>query len=136
MSLNLTVGQPVRELLTIQIYDTVTGNVLGSAVESAPTYAVDNVAIAAIAPDATTPSAEDVTPVAAGNASITGTVTVDLSAYGLGTGVVLNVDPLPVVVSPAPPPPVVPAARFVAAPIPAIASGNSLKENFLKPIKN
>lgn len=116
MQLNLAVGQK-GDVLSIEIYDTVTGNVLSSAVGSAPTYAIDHPEFAALAADVD-PLKEDISPVAEGAAVLSGTITADLSAYGLGTGVVLNVDPVNVVVAPAPPPPVTPAARIVTAPLP------------------
>ena len=115
MGFSLTVGQP-GEKIGIQIIDLNNGNPLPQAVASAQTYSVDNPAVVAATPDATTPSEEDIAPVAAGSANLTGQVTVDLSAYGLGNAVVLTVAPAPITVAPAPPPPVNPGAIFVAIP--------------------
>lgn len=115
MGFNLTVGGP-GEKIGIQIIDLNTGQPLPQAVASNQQYSIDNPAIVSAVPDTTDPTEEDIAPVAAGTANLSGSVTADLSAYGLGTGVVLPVAPAPVVVAPAPPPPVNPGAVFVAIP--------------------
>lgn len=111
MALTLNPGQ--TDVVGIEIYDSITGNVLDQAVASAQTYNVDDASILAIAPD-TDATKEDLTAAAAGTANLSGTVTADLSAYGLGAGVVLSVPPTPVTVAPIVT--VTPAARFVFAP--------------------
>jgi hypothetical protein len=111
MALTLNPGQ--TDVVGIEIYDSITGNVLDQAVASNQQYAVDNASILTIAPDADT-TKEDLTASAAGTANLSGSVTADLSAYGLGSGVVLSVPATPVTVASVVS--VTPAARFVFAP--------------------
>lgn len=108
--LTLQIGQP-GDVIGIEIYDSITGNVLDKAVASGQTYSVDDATIVSAAPDAD-PTKEDVEPLAAGTTNIEGSVTADLTAYGLGAAVVLSIPPAPITVIPAAVQ-VTPAARLV-----------------------
>ncbi len=96
MALTLNQGQKV--VVGIQVIDSSTGNVLTSAKLSGQSYSADNTTILSIAPDAADATSEDVTAAAGGTANLSGSVTADLSAYGLGTSVVLPVAPDPITV--------------------------------------
>jgi hypothetical protein len=111
MSLTLQVGQ--TDVVGIQVVDSISGNVLTNAVLSGQTYSGDNTAAVGLAPDADA-TKEDLTALAAGVSNLSGSVTADLSAYGLGTAVVLPVAPVPVSVVPAVT--VAPVAQFIFAP--------------------
>ena len=111
MSLTLNPGQ--QDIVGIEIYDSITGNVLTTAVATGQTYSVDDATILTLAPDADA-TKEDITAAAAGTANLSGTVTADLSSYGLGSAVVLSVPATPVTVAPLVT--VTPAARFTFAP--------------------
>lgn len=111
MSLTLNPGQ--TDVVGIQVIDSISGVVLSKAVLSGETYAVDNAAAVGAVPDAN-PAQEDLTAVAVGTANLNGTVTADLSAYGLGKAVVLPVTPAIVNVVPAVT--IAPQAQFVFAP--------------------
>jgi len=111
MALTLIQGQ--TDVVSIEIYDSITGNLLDKAVASNQQYATDNAGVLAASPD-TDATKEDITAAGPGTANLSGSVTADLSAYGLGNAVVINVPPTPVTVTPNVT--VTPAARFAFAP--------------------
>lgn len=106
MSQTIIVGG--KTVWGIEVYDTTSGDVLTNAVLSAEQYTTDNAAATTLSPDVATPSEEDIIGAAPGTANISGSVTADLSAYGLGNAVVLPVSAVPLTVIT----PVTPAARF------------------------
>lgn len=110
MALTLNPGQ--QDVVGIEIYDSITGQVLDKAVGTGQTYNVDDASVLTIATDADA-TKEDLTAAAAGTANLSGTVLADLSAYGLGSAVTLAVPATPVTVQSLVT--VTPAARFVFA---------------------
>lgn len=115
MSLTLNAsGAGSTDVVSIQVIDSLTGNVLSNAVLSGQQYNIDNSGIVAETPDAN-PADADLKAVAVGTANLSGQVTADLSAYGLGSAVVLPIAAVPVNVV-APPPQIAPQAQFVFAP--------------------
>lgn len=109
----LTLNQGQTDVVGIQVIDSITNNVLDKAVLSAQTYAVADSTIVGATPD-TDATKEDLVASAGGTTNLDGTITADLSAYGLGTAVVLQVQTAPITVVPAVT--VTPQAVFVFAP--------------------
>lgn len=112
MSLTLNKGDKV--VVGIQVIDSITGSVLGEAKLSGQQYVDDNLTSVGATPDADGAS-EDLEALDGGLANLSGSVTADLSAYGLGSAVVLPVAAVPVnVITPVT---VAPLAQFVFSPV-------------------
>lgn len=111
MALTLTQGQ--TDVVGIQVIDSLTGNILTQAALSGQNYAIDDATIVAAVPDTTDPTSEDLTASTTntGTANLTGSVTADLSAYGLGVQTLqIAASPINVIAAA---PQIAPQAQFV-----------------------